>query len=68
MTREVAFRASIIFVLFTALFASIGFASQVPAAEILFLISASLFSVLIFFAMTPQAHAPVPVRVRRRRR
>jgi hypothetical protein len=64
MTRSVAFRASAIFVLFAMLFASVGVASHVPIAEILFLISGSLCAVMFLFAMA--APAPVAVRVRRR--
>jgi hypothetical protein len=52
----------------TALFAVTGFASEVPLAEVMFLVSASLGAVMLFFAMAmpSQAPAPIPVRVRRR--
>jgi hypothetical protein len=66
MTRPVALRVSVIFVLFSVLFASIGMASAVPAAEVLFLICGALCTVTFFFAMTVPAHAPAPVRVTRR--
>jgi hypothetical protein len=66
MTRSASLRASLIFVVFAAVFASIGLVSHVPAAEALFLISASLCAVLFLFGINTPSHAPVPVRVRRR--
>jgi hypothetical protein len=50
-----------------AIFASLGIASSVPVAEALSLISGSLCAILFFFGMNTPAHAPIPVRVRRRR-
>ena len=66
MNRSVALRASVFFVFLATIFASVGLASQVPTAEILFLISASLFAVLFLFGMTAPAHSTVPLRVLRR--
>jgi hypothetical protein len=69
MTRPVAFRAFTFFVIFAALFASIGIAAYVPVAEVLFLIGASLGAVMfLFFVASSPARAPVPVRIQRRRR
>jgi hypothetical protein len=67
MTRSVAFRAFLFFTACAVLFAVTGFLSQVPVAEVLFLISASLCAVTLFFALATPAYAPVPVRVRRKR-
>jgi hypothetical protein len=71
MTRFVAFRVFMIFITLAALSAATGLASQVPLAEVLFLVSASLGGIMLALGLalglaTP-AHAPVPVRVRRRR-
>ena len=70
MTRSVALRASIIFILFEAVFAGIGLASHVPVAEALFLIAGSLCAVMLFLVAATPVHEPalVPVRVRRSRR
>jgi hypothetical protein len=69
MTRPVAFRAFTFFLIFAALFASIGVASYVPVAEVLFVISASLGAVMfLFFVASAPARVPVPVRIQRRRR
>ncbi len=67
MTRSMAFRAFMLFAALTSLSAVTGIASQVPIAEVLFLISASLCAVMLFFTWLVPVHAPVPVRVRRRR-
>lgn len=67
MTRSAALRASAIFIVFAAVFASAGIVAQVPVAEALFLISSSLFGILLLFGVSTPARAPVPVRVRRRR-
>ena len=67
MTRSVALRAFLFFTACAALFAVTGIASQVPVAEVLFLISASLCGIMLCIALATPAHAPVPVRVRRRR-
>jgi hypothetical protein len=67
MTRSVALRAFILFTLLTLLAGVTGMASQAVIAEVVFLIGASLSAVLLFFALTVQAPAPIPVRVRRRR-
>ncbi len=68
MTRTVAQRASILFLIATALFAAIGLSSYAPAAEALFLIGAPLCAVLLFFGFATPSHQMVPVRVRRTRR
>lgn len=67
MTRFVAFRAFMIFITLAVLSAVTGLASQVPLAEVLFLVSAALGGIMLAFALTTPVHAPVPVRVRRRR-
>lgn len=67
MTRSVALRAFLIFTVLTALAAVTGVASHVQIAEVLFLIGASLSAMLLFFALTLQTPAPIPVRVHRRR-
>ena len=67
MTRSVALRAFLFFTARAAVFAVTGIASQVPVAEVLFLISGSLCGLMLCFALAAPAHAPVPVRVRRRR-
>ena len=68
MTRSMAFRAFLLFTLLTVLSAFIGISSQVPMAEVLFLISGSLCGAMLFFTLVTPVHAPVPVRVRRDRR
>lgn len=68
MTRSVAMRAFACFMTIAALVASIGMASYVPIAEVLFLNSASLCAVFMLFGLAmPAAPSLVPVRVRRRR-
>lgn len=67
MTRSVAMRALAFFMIIAAFVASVGIASYVPLAEVLFLISASLCAVLLLFGLAMPARAAVPVRVRRRR-
>lgn len=67
MTRSVALRAFFLFTILTLLAGVTGMASQTEIAEAMFLIGASLATVLLFFALTVQAPAPIPVRVRRRR-
>jgi uncharacterized membrane protein YtjA (UPF0391 family) len=67
MTRSVALRAFILFMVLTLLSGVTGLASQAEIAEVVFLIAASLSAVLLFFALTVQSPAPIPVRVRRRR-
>ncbi|WP_414471758.1 hypothetical protein [Microvirga sp. M2] len=67
MTRSVALRACILFIVLTLLAGVTGLASQAEIAEVAFLIGASLSAVLLFFALTvQQAPSPIPVRVRRR--
>jgi hypothetical protein len=67
MTRSIALRAFVIFVVLSAFTAITGYASQVEIAEVVFLIGGSLAAVMLFFAFMAPAPAPVPVRVRRRR-
>ncbi|HZH12186.1 MAG TPA: hypothetical protein VEZ24_17685 [Microvirga sp.] len=67
MTRSIALRAFFLFTILTCLAAVTGFASHAEIAEAVFLIGASLSAILLFFALTVQAPAPIPVRVRRRR-
>lgn len=67
MTRSVALRAFFLFIILTVLAGVTGVASQAKFAEAAFLVGASLSAVLLFFALTVQAPAPIPVRVRRRR-
>ena len=67
MTRFVAFRVFIIFMTLAALAAVTGLASHVPLAEVVFLVSAGLGGLMLAFGLSTPAHAPVPVRVRRRR-
>jgi len=68
MTRTIALRAFMIFMFLTLLAGVTGLASQAQIAEVVFLIGASLSAVLLFFALTVQSPAPIPARVRRRRR
>jgi len=67
MTRSVALRAFSFFVTIAALVASIGMASYVPLAEVLFLITAACVVLLVFGFAAPPAQSLVPVRIRRRR-
>ena len=66
MTRSAALRAGTIFVLLALFFGAVGIDTYAPVAEALFLIAASLCAVMLLFAFAPAAHAPVPVRVKRR--
>ena len=65
MTRTIALRASALFVVFTILFGAVGLGSHALVAEAMFLISASLCALMLFFALATPDHAAVPVRVRR---
>jgi hypothetical protein len=65
MTRTVALRASICFIVLTALFGALGVSAYAPAAEALFLICASLCVLLGTFALAAPAPQAIPVRVRR---
>ena len=67
MTRSVALRASLLFIVCAALFAVTGIASHASAAEVLFLISGSLAGIMFCFALATPMPALVPVRVRRKR-
>ena len=67
MTRSVALRAFFMFSVLTLLAAVTGMASQAQAAEVLFMIGASLSAVMLFFAVTVSNPALIPVRARRRR-
>jgi hypothetical protein len=67
MTRSVALRAFLLFIVCAALSAVTGIASHAPVAEAVFLISGSLGGIMLCFALTTPAPALVPVRVRRRR-
>ncbi|WP_243375298.1 hypothetical protein [Microvirga solisilvae] len=67
MTRSVALRAFFLFTILSILAAATGMASHSDIAEAMFVIAASLSAVLLFFAMTVQTPAPIPVRVQRRR-
>ena len=67
MTRNVALRASTIFVALTLVFGALGLGSHAPVAEALFLITASVCALLFAFAVAAPQHAAIPVRVRRRR-
>jgi hypothetical protein len=67
MTRSVALRAFFMFSVLTLLAAVTGMASQAQAAEVLFMIGASLSAVMLFFAVTVPGPALIPVRARRRR-
>lgn len=66
MTRSVALRAFFMFSVLTLLAAVTGMASQAQAAEVLFMIGASLSAVMLFFAVTVSNPALISVRVRRR--
>ena len=65
MTRTIALRASALFVALTILFAAVGLGSHAAIAEAMFLISASLCVLMLFFAAATPDHAAVPARVRR---
>ena len=68
MTRSVAMRAVAFFMTIAVLVASIGMATYVPIAEVLFAISASLCAIFLLFGLTmPPKQSLVPVRVRSRR-
>lgn len=65
MTRSVALRASVCFVVLTILFGAVGLGSYSVAAEAGFLIAAALVAVLALFAAAAPAPQAIPVRVRR---
>ena len=67
MTRTVALRASALFIVLSIVFGLIGLGSHVAATEALFLISASLFALLLFFGVATPTPAAIPVRVRAHR-
>ncbi len=65
MTRTIALRASALFVVLTILCGAVGLGSHAVVAEAMFLISASLGALMLFFALATPDHAAVPVRVRK---
>ena len=65
MTRTAALRASALFVILMIVFGAVGLGPQAAVADALFLISGSLFALMLFFALATPDHAAVPVRVRR---
>lgn len=67
MNRSIALRTFLIFTILTSLAATVGWASQVEIAEVVFLIGASLSALMLFFVWAMPAPAPVPVRIRTRR-
>ena len=71
MSRNVALRASVVFIVLTVLALAIGLGSHAHLAEVLFLIGASVGAVTLAFAALAglgARPAAVPVRVRRQRR
>lgn len=66
MSRSVAIRAFVLFMSVSILSAIIGLTSPVVVAKVMVLVSASLCSLMLFFALTASP-AAIPVRVRRRR-
>jgi hypothetical protein len=67
MNRSVALRAGVLFTILAVLFAATGLASEGRVAEVLFLISGAVCSLLLLFGLTAPAAAPVPIHVRRGR-
>lgn len=67
MTRTAALRAGTLFVLLSVIFGAIGASTYSPVAEAAFAIVASVCALMLLFAAATPAHAPAPVRVRRRR-
>ena len=67
MTRNAAFRASALFLVFALFFGAVGLSSHVAAAQALCLVSLSVLALTSAFALVAPAHAPVPLRARRRR-
>ncbi len=67
MNRTVALRAAVVFVVFTLFAGALGLSAYAPAAEILFVISASLAAVMLAFGFAVLRHSPTPVRVRSHR-
>jgi hypothetical protein len=65
MTHTAAVRASILFVFMAIVFGAVGLASSAAAAEAMFMISVSLFAVMLLFALATPAHRTVPVRSRK---
>jgi hypothetical protein len=66
MTRSAALRAGTIFVLLALFFGAVGLDTYAPVAEAFFLITGSVCALMLLFAFARMAHAPVPVRVKRR--
>ena len=66
MTRSAALRAGTIFALLALFFGAAGITTYAPVAEALFLVTASVCALMLLFAFAPAAHAPMPVRVKRR--
>ena len=66
MTRSAALRAGTIFALLALFFGAAGITAHAPVAEALFLVTGSVCALMLLFAFAPAAHAPVPVRARRR--
>jgi len=67
MTHSTAVRASFLFVILMILSAAAGVGSQAVVAEAMFVISASVFAVMLLFALATPVHRAVPARIRRSR-
>jgi hypothetical protein len=67
MTHTAAVRASILFVILAIVFGAVGLASHADAAEALFTISASVFAIMLLFALATPAHRAMPARIRKSR-
>ena len=67
MTHSAAVRASILFVILMILSAAAGVGSHAVVAEAMFVISASVFAVMLLFGLATAAHRAVPAPIRRSR-
>ena len=65
MTRDVALRASAIFILLSFVFGALGLTAQGAAAGVLFLTSLASAAVTVLFGLVAPSQRPIPVRVRR---
>jgi len=67
MNRDTAFRASIPFVVLSALAAITGLSAQAELAEVIFLIGLSVGAVVLMTGLVAPVYRPIPIRARRHR-
>ena len=65
MTRNVALRASAMFIFLALVFGALGLNAQSAVASVLFLTGLAVGAVTTVFALLAPSDSPIPVRIRR---